>query len=356
MNRKKQVDFLLGLAVTAAGLLLFWLTLRYALFWLLPFLIAFVLSGLLEPCIRWCRRRLGFQRGFTAAVLTLGLVVVLVFLVCWLFSRLFQEAYAFLEQLPALLSGLPSLMDQLQQKAERFCAACPQELQDWITSLGDGLARQSADAAGELSSRLLAELTAFAGQLPHGVLFLVTTILAVFYTSSRYPEIRAFLVRQFPARVQQSAKGVQSNVYGTLGRWLRAELLLSLLTFGELLVGLFLLRVDYALLLAFLIALVDALPILGAGTALVPWAVFCFLAEDIPRGTGLLALYGVIALVRSLMEPKLMADQVGLPPICSLVAMYLGYCSMGLLGMLLFPLLLLLAKRLHDAGYLHLWK
>ncbi len=356
MDRNRQINFLLRLAVTAAGLVLFWLFFRYALFWLLPFLIALGLSGLMEPWVLWCRKKLGFRRSFTSAVLTLLLASALVFGVFWLLSRLFQEAYALLDQLPALLGGLPGLVDRVQQRAQSLCAACPRELQLWVERLSDTLAQQGAEAAGDFSARMLGEMTAFATQLPSIGLFLITTVLAIYYTSSRYPDIRSFLLCQLPQRLRQPALGMRRNINGTLGRWCKAQLLLTLLTFSELLIGFFLLGTDYALLLAFLIALVDALPILGAGTALVPWAIVCLLADDIPRGIGLLALYAVISLVRSLMEPKLMADQAGLPPLCSLLAMYLGYSSMGLLGMILFPLLLLLVKRLHDAGYLTLWR
>jgi len=356
MNRKKQETFLLTFATVAAGLLLFWLLLRYALLWLLPFLIAFALAELLEPCIRWCRTRLHFRRSFSAAALTLGLAIILILLVFYLFSRLFREALDFLEHLPELLAGLPGWVDQLQLKVDRFCAACPQELQQWVSSLTDSLAQESVDALGALSAGMLTELTGFASQLPQIMLFLVTTVLAVFFSLSCYPDIRAFLLRQFPERAQQFLKGIRSNIYDVLGRWLRAELVLILLTFVQLLAGLLLLQVDYALLLAFLTALVDALPILGAGTVLIPWALFNLLMDRIPLGIGLLALYAVITLVRSLMEPKLMAAQANLPPICSLLALYLGYCSAGFTGMLLFPILLLLVKRLHDTGYLHLWK
>lgn len=356
MDREKRMDLLSALALAAAGVFLFWLSLRYLLGWLLPFFIAFLLAALAEPAIRWCRERLGFRRGFTAAVFSLVLVLTLFLAVFWLFSQLMTQAYGFLEQLPALLGRVPDVVDGIQQRAARLTAACPQELRLWLQSLGTDWVSQGASAVTELSGSLLGELTAFMGQLPHGVLFLVTTLLAVFYTTCHYPAIRAFLFRQLPDSVRGSARGVQKSIYSTLVKWLRAELTLSFITFLQLLIGLLLLREPYALLWSFLIAIVDALPILGTGTVLIPWAVVALLGENLPKAIGLLALYAVILLVRSLMEPKLMADQVGLPPIASLLAMYLGYSTMGILGMLLFPVLLLLVKQLHDAGYLRLWK
>ena len=141
-----------------------------------------------------------------------------------------------------------------------------------------------------------------------------------------------------------------------MGKWLRAQCLLILITFCQLLLGLLLIRQPYALLLSAVIAFIDALPVFGTGTVLLPWAVLCCLEGNFPKGIALTALYLVIWLVRSVMEPKLMAQSAGLPPLPALAAMYVGFCAMGVGGMILGPVALLLVKQLHDGGYLHLWK
>ena len=120
--------------------------------------------------------------------------------------------------------------------------------------------------------------------------------------------------------------------------------------------GMLLMRQEYALLLAALIALIDALPVFGTGTVLVPWAAVECLLGNVPKGAALLALFAVISVVRSVLEPKLVAPQAGLPPLASLAAMYVGFCAMGVAGMVLSPVLLLLVKQLHDGGYIRLWR
>ena len=142
----------------------------------------------------------------------------------------------------------------------------------------------------------------------------------------------------------------------TFWKWLKAESLLCLITFSLLLAAFLYLKIDYALLTAVLVAMVDALPVLGAGTVLVPWAIYHLLLGQLPRGIALLALYAIILLVRSLMEPKVMAAQAGLPPLSALLAMYLGYSLFGLWGMLLLPILLLFLKQLQDNQIIRLWR
>ena len=112
----------------------------------------------------------------------------------------------------------------------------------------------------------------------------------------------------------------------------------------------------WVLLLAALIALIDALPVFGTGTVLVPWAAVECLLGAVPRGIALLALFAVISVVRSVLEPKLMAAQAGLPPLASLCAMYVGFCAMGVAGMVLAPMALMLVKQLRDGGYIRLWR
>ena len=107
---------------------------------------------------------------------------------------------------------------------------------------------------------------------------------------------------------------------------------------------------DYALLLAFLVTLLDALPVFGTGTALVPWALLSLLFSSVPKAIALLALYLCTLLVRNVLEPKLLASQAGLPPVASLFAMYLGFCTFGVAGMIAFPFLLLLAAQTYRLG------
>lgn len=113
---------------------------------------------------------------------------------------------------------------------------------------------------------------------------------------------------------------------------------------------------EYALLAAVFTAIVDALPVLGTGTVLFPWAIGCFLLGDMGRGLALLSIYAVGMIVHSLLEPRLLAKQADLPPITALLAMYLGFHFLGVGGMILLPVLLLLLKQFQDAGVIHLWK
>ena len=335
--RDPKLTFLIRCAYGAVWLALIWLMVRYVLVWLLPFLIALALAALLEPAVVLCRRRLHLRRGFTATVLSL---VVLGTVAAGL----------------VLLAMVLLRQELVRGRAQQLCAACPEGLRSWLEALLDGLSAQLAELLESMGQRCLRAVTAAAAALPQAVLFCATTLLAVLFTAGSYPRIRAFLRRQLPEDRLRQARGVKADLLATLGKWCKAQCILLGVTFCELLAGLLLMRQGYALLLAALIAVIDALPVFGTGTVLVPWGALCLLTGNVPKGLGLLALYGVISLVRSVLEPKIMAAQVDLSPLAALAAMYVGFCAFGVAGMVLCPMALLFVKQLHDSGWLRLWK
>ena len=222
-----------------------------------------------------------------------------------------EQALALLSSLPEMLAGLPEALERVQARVSDFCAACPEGLRRWAEGALADLPQLASSLAGQASSTALRGLSSLMAALPGLFLACGTTVLAVFFTLTAYPQVMAFLRRQLPARWRGRAGGVKASVLDTLGKWLRAECILLLVTFLQLLAGLLLLRQEYALLLALLIALIDALPVFGTGTVLLPWAAVLCVAGDVPRGIALAALYAVIAVVRSVLEPKVMAAQGG---------------------------------------------
>ena len=348
--QEKQRAFLVRTAYWAVWAVLLWLGVRYLLRWLLPFLLALALAAAVEPVIAWCRRRMGLKRGFTAAVVTIavtGAILALAAVIVW---QLIRQAAELLGQLPGLLAGLPGMTENLRQRLEDFCAACPQGLRSWLEEVPALLGTLAAGAAQRASGACIT-----AAALPGVFLFCGTTALAVFFTAGSYPRVMAFFRRQLGHRLDR-ARGVKANLLSTLGKWCRAQAILLGVTFCQLLAGFLLMGQRYALLLAAVTALVDALPVFGTGTVLLPWAAVCLLAGQAPRAVALAALYAVISAVRSLLEPKVMAAQAGLPPLAALAAMYAGFRALGVAGMILLPMALLFVKQLHDEGYVGLWK
>lgn len=356
MPENKHLRLLLTLLYLALGLLGLWLGLRFLLPWLLPFLIALALAALLEKPVRFLIHRLALPRWAASALCSalLGLLLAgLLALGAW---RLWYELSLLMDQLPTLLSALPNLGDRWSAWVYRFVTAAPIPMQDDLTALLAGLADQGASLPALIYEYALRWTAAAAAAAPDALLLLFTTAIATYFTSSIRPALLAFLRRQVPRPWRSRVRQGLGRMKATFGGWLRAQGTLMLVTFGELSVGFLVLGVDYFLLLAALVALVDALPVFGTGTILLPWGAVSLLGGDWPMAAGLLILYGTVSAVRGLLEPKLVGDRVGLPPLAALVAMYVGFRVFGVAGMILSPLFAMFAKELHDCGFLRLWR
>ncbi len=407
MPENRHLRFLLRLLYAALALAGLWLALRFLLPWLLPFLLAFSLAALLEPAVRLLMERLHLPRRGAAALCTaaltaavLGGLALVVWRVGYELSLLLGRLSLLLGRLPTLLAGLPTLADGLERWAYRFLIALPVQFQTLARDALEGLLEQGialpnrfydalAGAVTGLASALPAAalflfttvlatyftsaglleqgialpnrfydalagaVTGLASALPAAALFLFTTVLATYFTSAGRPALLDGLRRRLPPPWRTRLGRVAGGLREALGGWLKAQGLLMLITFGELAAGFLLLRVELSLLLAGLVALVDALPVFGTGTVLLPWAVLALLGGDVRMSVGLLVLYSVISLVRSLLEPRLVGARVGLPPLAALVCMYVGFQALGVLGMLLAPLAAVLARQLWDSGLLH---
>ncbi len=353
---EKEREFLVRWAYRAVWIAFLYLLVRYVAVWLLPFLLALGLSALLWPAVEALRRSLQLKVGFSATVLSALVLLLLAGGLWYLAARLVEQASGLLGSLPQQLGRLPGVLEEVQARFDSFCAACPEEVRRGLEEAVGQLAVQLPELLAPLSAWCVEQLGALVSALPQVGLFLFTTALALFFTAPAYGQIRAFGAEVLPEPWRETARAVKGHFLATLGKWLRAEAILIVLTFVELWLGLNLLGQPYALLLSVLIALIDALPVLGTGSVLIPWGLVLLLLGRRPRGIAILLLYGVITVVRNILEPKLMASSVGLPPLPALVAMYVGWCTLGVGGMLLFPLVLLFAKQLYDGGLLRFGK
>ena len=356
MQPDKHLRFLVTAAEVALGGLTLWLILRFLLPWTLPFLIALALSALLERPVRFLTTRLSLPRWAAAAGCTLLLVLLLsgaLLLAGW---RLWYETSLLLDRLPRLIASLPSLGAQAEDWAYRYIIAAPPDLQDFLWDALETLLDRASALPAQLYDQAAAWVAALLTALPQVGLFLFTTALATYFSSAGRPALLSFLRRQVPVRWRSRLHTGLERLRSALKGWMLAQGTLMLITFGELAAGFLLLGVELAILLAALVALVDALPVFGTGTVLLPWAAVELLSGRLWLGLGLLVLYGVVTLVRSLLEPKLTGARAGLPPLAALLAMYVGFQALGVAGMVLSPLCAVLLKELHDCGLLRLWR
>ena len=335
---------------TLAVFVLTWLTMKYLLPLLSPFLLGALLALAAEPMVGFLCRRLHMPRVVSTAIsvsMAFCFLALLLLMLCAFALRQLKNLAGILPDLEtAARTGLALVQTRLLDLAARAPKGIRPLLEDNVRTL----LADSGNLLGKLTAWLLGLAGSILAHVPDSALGLGTAILSAFLISAKLPQIQKWLLRRIPRQQLRSALESARRMRKVLGQWLLAQGKLMSITFAIVAAGLTLLRIPSGMLWAVLVALVDALPILGTGTVLVPWSVVCFLQGDTPRALGILGIYITAALIRSMLEPKLLGKHLGLDPLVTLIALYIGYRLWGVGGMILAPLLTVavLQLRLED--------
>lgn len=337
-------DFLRKTFVFGAITLALCLGIRYLLPVAVPFLFGWAVALLSEPLVAPLSGRL--KRGFSAGLgvsLTLAVLgVITTLLGAVLVRQLGRLAQRAPELANSARQAFTSLQDGLINLADRAPESIRPRLQKTVVSLlgdGDLLVQQ-------LSQRIPGVVTSAIGKVGNGALGLGTGILSAYLISARLPRLKQGIRERLPKTWQEKTAPALRRVRSALGGWLKAQLKLCAVTWLIVGVGFLVLGIPGAIGWSALVAVVDAIPILGTGTVLVPWAVVCFFRQEGLRAVGLLCIYAAAAITRTVLEPKLVGRQLGLDPLATLAALYLGFRFWGVPGLLLTPILASAVKSL----------
>ncbi len=342
-NHKRIALFVLVIISVTAGVLI---SFRLA-FFMLPFLIAFSLSSIMEPLIKFVTRKLHISRKIFAPIAFLLLLGTIILLAVLVVLRLIQEAKALISQAPGFLSTLYVQVSDLVSRYSEYIDWLPTEITD---NLGSVLSNLS-NSITNLGKSVVKGIFDTAISLPEATMFTIITILATFFMLNDRHKIASAIMHQLPEVWYDRLMTIKDDLFSAIFGYLRAAVIIMAITFTELLIGLSIIGVEYALLFALLIAVIDILPILGSGTVLIPWFLYSFAIGDIRMGVSLLILYAVITVIRQAIEPKIVGEQIGVYPLITLLAMYAGLRLAGFIGLFLGPITFLLIRNILTMIY-----
>lgn len=324
------------------------LSFRYLLPLFLPFLIGAGLALAAEPIVSFFCKKLHMRRGLAAGIGVGMAFSFLAFVVIILCGLLYREMRVLAGILPDMESAIRAGMDSLSGWLLGLVQKAPEGIRALLTQNVTEFFSGSSALLEKVTAWLLRLASGILSQVPDSAFTIGTAIISSFMFSAKLPAIKSALRSRLPMQKLQPFFDTLSRLRSALGGWLKAQLKLSMVTLVVLAVGFLLLQIPYAPLWAAAVALVDAFPVLGTGTALIPWSLVSFLQGERVRAFGLLAVYGAVSLIRSVLEPRLVGKQLGLDPLVTLLAIYVGYKLWGLGGMILAPMLAVTTAQLMD--------
>ena len=313
------------LSVSAGIALFFWVSIRYLMPIITPFLLAFLLALAAEPLVRYlCGKAKLPRAAATGIAMTMTLAFLFLILV-FLFALLLRQLRSLSGFVPTLEHTALKGLDSLQLWLTQLVQTMPKSIQPMAERSVDGLFSNGSAVIDRIASWLLGLASNIVSKLPDSLLGFGTWLLACFMISAKLPTIGHWLRQHLPKSWFETYLPMLKRLKKAILGWLLAQCKLIGITFFVLTIGFFILRVSHAPLWAALISLVDALPILGTGVVLIPWSLISFLQGNSIRAIGLLGTYTVAVLLRSVLESRLVGKQLGLDPLITLFAMYCGY-------------------------------
>jgi len=332
-------------AIFLLTLVLIFLTFKLAIFYI-PFLIGFVISLMIEPIIKKIANKTGLARKTSAIIVLILLFTILIGVTGWGIVTIITES-------SNLLGSINIYIEKAYALIQKYILNIKINLPQNIISIIENSTTQILNTITKYTTSFLSNMLQKVTMIPIAFIYIIITILSTYFICADKFFILDQVEHHVPRLwVKRFVKHIR-EISSILGNYLKAEITLVLISFLIILIGLIGskiigLKIEYPLLCALGIAFVDALPILGSGTVIIPWAIFSGLDGNISLAFVLIGLYIITVVVRQILEPKLVSQGIGTHPIFTLIAMYTGFKIIGIMGLFLGPIILIILKNVFS--------
>ncbi len=358
---EKRKSFVISFIYLTIFVGLYYFLIKYAMGYIFPFVFAAILSIFLQPVVRWFTKKLHLKtHGFISTILVLLLVVSVVGLIAGAGYVLFVELKDFFAYLSNSISSVDDIIIMVENTAMNFIGKLPKGIGNavggYVTDFFDNLGNKGSSLDLSALSAPLSGAWSVVKGIPSFVLSLVVTVISCVFMTAEYDKVRDMILEMCSEETGEKLVNAKRTVTKGIGKLIKAYATLMIITFTEVFLGLNLMKLigiydgGYIAIIAFVTCIVDIIPVLGTGTILIPWAVYNIITGNFALGIALLLLYAVITVIRQVLEPKLVANQVGLPSIVTIMAMFLGGRVLGALGIIILPLTVIVLKLMYDEG------
>jgi sporulation integral membrane protein YtvI len=337
IDRKK----ILKLSLIVIGIILAFILIYKSITYFLPFIIAFIIAQLMEPIIKFLMDNAKIPRKIGALISLIFMITILGIIILFIVASL-------IEQLKDMINIMPQFIGNLYHDIQKLSSGeikiinieIPQEFTSHIESMAMSLVSYLMDIINKIVKG--AFYTAFS--FPEILLFTLTTIISTYFIASGRYAIIEYFKSQVPKIWHSKIGAIKDDSILSIVGLIKAYVIILTITFSEVFLGLSILKIKYALIIAIVISIVDLLPVLGTGIVIIPWSIYNLLTGNIFLAVGLFILWFVILIVRQIVEPRIISSQIGVHPLVTLMGIYVGFKLIGATGLILGPLTILTVK------------
>lgn len=345
------LDWIYSLLILAGFLVAVWGLYKFALPWVLPFAIALVLAELMHPLVSRLSKLKRVSRSLAVGVVLFIAMGIVLLALTALTAELVSDIKALADAMPSIYTDAVGLSQRLTEMVGRFHTSLPESMQELLQHALTQLQSNLSTWARQLTS-----LLGVFSSVPTFLLNVVIAFMATFYMARDRAEINRFLLGIFPEEWRPQLRQIKQEVWTSTMGYAKAQMMVILIATIYSITVLSVLRVPYAVLMGVLVGIADVLPLLGPGAIYVPWAAYAAFMGQTKFAIVLIVVWGIQAVIRQVIEPKLVGEQMGLHPLVTLFAIYMGFQVFGALGVVLGPIVVTLLKAVVRSGLLPVFR
>ncbi|MFD1707949.1 sporulation integral membrane protein YtvI [Siminovitchia sediminis] len=353
-NADRIVRFFIVLLVTAGSLI----SIYYIAKVTYPFIIALIFAAAMNPAVNFIEKRWKFPRALAVFVTLILLIGIFTGLITLLIAEIVSGASYLATVVPEHVANFISFIESwFASQVIPFYNNLAGMFQSLDSGQQDTIMKSITDTGSKITENVTAFLQNFflklpglVSWIPNAATVIIFSLLATFFISKDWNRLNALAGRLFPERVKNSGARVFEDLKKALAGFVKAQITLISITLVIILIGLLIMRINYAITIALIMGVLDLLPYLGTGLVFVPWIIYEVLTGDFGLALGLAILYTVVVVQRQIMEPKILSSNIGLNPLGTLIALFVGFKLVGFLGLIIGPVTLVLLTTLHKAN------
>lgn len=347
---KDNIDKVVLFLFFLIGIFLF---IKFAAVYFAPFLFGYIFSIFLFPFARFLQTKFKMSKALSAVISMLVLFAFVGTAAAVITSKLVYEARVLYENMPVYTQAIIKNTEKIQRVVQNSFEHMPYWFREQLNSNSQKLIQLLTSGIGSSVKTNPVDMVKSAANV---VMVIIFGFISCFFIIKDKQEIDSFFYRQTPEAVQKRLKIIKTGLVDAVSGYIRAQVIMMLIVGGICALGLFFLGSPYALLLAVVIAFMDALPVFGSGAVFWPWALYCVINGDIRRAFFIIIINIIVLLTRHLTEPKILGGQIGLNPLVTLTSIYFGLRFFGFVGIIIGPMIVLVVKAMQEAELLPKWR
>ncbi|OZM58469.1 sporulation integral membrane protein YtvI [Lottiidibacillus patelloidae] len=313
----------------------------------LPIIIALVTAMMLEPAVKMferykIKRRMSILIVFTLFLCLIGLSGYL------LVTKIVTEGINVVKNSPKYIEDINNLWLKFEEKMNNASQDLPKEL---VAEINKNVNNYFAGIQEKLENvNWITEVTEIGALLPNYLVSFLVYLIALFLFLIELPKIKERFYAHLTKKTADKVSFMSTRLSSVMFGFLKAQFFVSIIIFIVALIGLLFITPKYALIMSLIIWIVDLIPIIGSIAILGPWSLYHYIAGDVVLGTKLLILGAILLVIRRTIEPKVMGQHIGLSPLATLIAMYIGLKLFGMIGFFIGPFIVIFFNSAREAG------